>query len=358
MAQAGPVIGLPFSLETYAFFVEAIFLSLYLFARERLRPWAHWAMLIPVCLGGLASAWIVVAANAWMNTPVGFTYSHGRFLHPNPYKAIFNPSMPAETLHMATSAYVATGLSIATVYAVAMLRGKRTSHERRGLALGMAIAAAFIVPLGLAGDLAGRTIAKDQPVKLAAAEGLAHTQTHAPFTVGGLANQYGHTRFGLKIPDALSLLVGRSPSTRVIGLDSVPVRLRPPVAVVHSAFDLMVLIGGFLPLAIGGYWFSRWKRPRLLRTKPFLALVATTGPLAFVAIEAGWTVTEVGRQPWVVYGLVSTRSALTTSGLVGLAFAVFTALYFVLSAVAVLAVRSELRLRPWRKPAPLAGASR
>jgi cytochrome d ubiquinol oxidase subunit I len=222
----------------------------------------------------------------------------------------------------------------------------------------MAIAAAFIVPLGLAGDLAGRTIAKDQPVKLAAAEGLAHTQTHAPFTVGGLADQNGHTRFGLNVPDALSLLVGRSPSTRVIGLDSVPLRLRPPVAIVHSAFDLMVLIGGFLPLAIGGYWFSRWKRPRLLRTKPFLALVATAGPLAFVAIEAGWTVTEVGRQPWIVYGLVSTRSVLTTSRLVGVMFALFTALYLVLSTVAVLAVRSELRLRPRRKPAPLAAASR
>ena len=358
MAKAGPVIGLPFSLETYAFFVEAIFLSLYLFARERLRPWAHWATLIPVCLGGLASAWIVVAANAWMNTPVGFTYSHGQFLHPNPYKAIFNPSMPAETLHMATSAYVATGLSIATVYAVAMLRGKRTSHERRGLALGMTIAAAFIVPLGLAGDLAGRVIAKDQPVKLAAAEGLAHTQTHAPFTVGGLADQNGHTRFGLKVPDALSLLVGRSPSTRVVGLDSVPPRLRPPVAVVHSAFDLMVLIGTLLPVAIGGYWFGRWRRPRLLRSKPFLALVAAGGPLAFVAIEAGWTVTEVGRQPWIVYGLVTTRSALTTSGLVGLMFALFTVLYLVLSTVAVIAVRSELRFRPRRKPRTLAAVGR
>jgi cytochrome d ubiquinol oxidase subunit I len=357
-AKAGPVIGLPFSLETYAFFVEAIFLSLYLFARERLRPWVHWATLLPISLGGLASAWIVVAANAWMNTPVGFTYAHGRFLHPHPYKAIFNPSMPAETFHMATSAYVATGLSIASVYAVAMLRGKRTSHERRGLALGMAIAAASIVPLGLAGDLAGRTIAKDQPVKLAAAEGLAHTRRHAPFTVGGLADQNGHTCFGLRIPDALSLLVGRSPSTRVVGLDSVPPRRRPPVAVVHSAFDLMILIGGFLPLAIGAYWFGRWRRPRWLTARPLLALLAVAGPLAFVAIEAGWTVTEVGRQPWIVYGLVSTRSALTTSGLVGLMFALFTALYLVLSAAAVIAVRSQLRLRPRRGRPALAEVGR
>ena len=348
MAKAGPVIGLPFSLETYAFFVEAIFLSLYLFARDRLRPWVHWATMLPVCLGGLASAWIVVAANAWMNTPVGFRYVHGRFTHPNPYRAIFNPSMPAETFHMATSAYLATGLAIAAVYATAMLRGRNTGHERRGLALGMAIAAASIVPLGLAGDLAGRTIAQDQPVKLAAAEALARTRTHAPFTVLGLADQNGHTRLGIHVPDALSLLVGRSASTRVIGLDSVPPNLRPPVAIVHSAFDVMILIGALLPVAIGAYWVGRWRRPRWLSSRPLLALYALCGPLAFVAIEAGWTVTEVGRQPWIVYGLVHTRAALTTSGLVGLMFALFSVLYLVLSAVTIAAVRSQLRLRPRR----------
>lgn len=359
-AKAGPVIGLPFSLETYAFFVEAIFLSLYLFARDRLKPWAHWATMLPVCLGGLASAWIVVAANAWMNTPVGFRYVHGQFTHPNPYRAIFNPSMPAETFHMATSAYLATGLAIAAVYATAMLRGRNTSHERRGLALGMAIAAASIVPLLLAGDLAGRTIAEDQPVKLAAAEALPHTGTHAPFTILGLADQNGHARFGaIHIPDALSLLVGRSTSTRVIGLDSVPPSLRPPVGIVHSSFDLMILIGVLLPLAISAYWVSRWRRPRWLSSRPLLVLYALCGPLAFVAIEAGWTVTEVGRQPWIVYGLVHTRAALTTSGLVGLLFLLFSVLYLILSAVAIVAVRSQLRLRPRRaRPAPLPEASR
>jgi cytochrome d ubiquinol oxidase subunit I len=359
MAKAGPVIGLPFSLETYAFFVEAIFLSLYLFARDRLRPWVHWATMLPVCLGGLASAWIVVAANAWMNTPAGFRYVHGRFTHPDPYRAIFNPSMPAETFHMAASAYLATGLAIAAVYATAMLRGRSTGHERRGLALGMAIAAASIVPLGLAGDLAGRTIAQDQPVKLAAAEALPHTTTHAPFTILGLAGQDGHTRFGIHIPDALSLLVGRSASARVVGLGSVPPNLRPPVAIVHTAFDLMILIGALLGVAIGAYWASRWRRPRWLSNRPLLILYAVCGPLAFVAIEAGWTVTEVGRQPWIVYGLVHTRATLTNSGLVGLMFALFSVLYLILSGVTIVAVRSQLRLRPGRaRAASLPAASR
>ena len=210
------------------------------------------------------------------------------------------------------------------------------------------------------GDLAGRTIAQDQPVKLAAAEALPHTGTHAPFTILGLADQNGHTRFGaIHIPDALSLLVGRSPSARVIGLDSVPPALRPPVGIVHSAFDLMILIGGLLPLAIGVYWASRWRRPQWLSSRPLLVLYVLCGPLAFVAIEAGWTVTEVGRQPWIVYGLVHTRAALTTSGLVGLMFALFSVLYVILSGVTIVAVRSQLRLRPrWARRVSLPSVSR
>lgn len=358
MAKSGPVVGLPFSLETYAFFLEAIFLSLYLFARQRLSPWAHWATMLPVCLGGLASAWIVVAINSWMNTPTGFQFVHGRFTHADPYAAILNPAMPAETFHMATAAYLATGLAIAAVYAGAMLRGRRTAHERRGLALGMTIAAIMIAPNGLAGDLAGRMIAAHQPVKLAAAEAIAHSRSHAPFTIGGIADQNGHTQFAIHIPDALSLLVGRSVSTRVIGLDSVPLRDRPPVAIVHTSFDLMILIGGgFLPLAIGGFWLARWRRPNWLHRRPLLVVFALSGPLAFTAIEAGWTVTEVGRQPWIVYGLVHTRAALTSSPLVGAMFVLFTLLYVALSAATVLALRSELRLLPkrgWRGPAPVA----
>jgi cytochrome d ubiquinol oxidase subunit I len=356
VAKAGPVIGLPFSIETYAFFVEAIFLSLYLYARDRLSPWLHWATLLPVCLGGLASAWIVVAANSWMNTPTGFRFSHGRFVDPHPYAAIVNPSMPAETFHMVTSAYVAGGLTVGAVHAFAMLRGRRGLYERRGLALGMTLAALAIVPLGLAGDLAGRTIAKGQPIKLAAAEALATTQTHAPFTIGGLADQNGKVRFGVRIPDALSLLVGRNLGTRVRGLDSVPPSQRPPVAIVHSAFDLMVLVGGFLTAAIGAFWVAWWRRPRWLESRPLLLAVALAGPLSFVAIEAGWTVTEVGRQPWIVYGLVHTQAAVTTSPLVGLMFVLFTALYAGLSVVTVAALRSELRLLPRRAAADLRAA--
>lgn len=348
MAAAGPVIGLPFSLETYAFFFEAIFLSLYLFARDRLSPWQHWATLIPVCVGGLASAWIVVAANAWMNTPVGFRLVDGQIRDPNPYRAIFNPAMPAETFHMIGAAYVATGFGVAAVYALALLRGRGGAYERRGLALGMALVALWIVPLGIGGDRAGRMLAVNQPAKLAAAEALQRTQSKAPLTIGGIVSSDGRVRYGLEIPWGLSLLVGRDPRTIVKGLDAVPRRDRPPVAVVRYAFDLMTGIGFYLALVAALYWLARWRRPQLLERRGPLAAIALAGPLSFAAIEAGWTVTEVGRQPWIIYGIMRTREAITGSGLVGLMFVVFLGLYLLLSVITIVALRSELHLLPRR----------
>lgn len=348
MEAAGPIIGLPFSLETYAFFVEAIFLSLYLFGRDRLSPWAHWATLIPVSLGALASAWIVVAANAWMNTPTGFDVVRGRFVNPDPYAAIFNRAMPAETFHMIGAAYVASGLAVAAAFAYSLLRGRRGLYERRGLALGMALAATWIVPLGIGGDRAAQMLAVNQPAKLAAAEALQTSRSHAPLTIGGIVGADGRVRYGIEIPWALSLLVGRDPNTVVLGLDAVPADERPPVAVVHYAFGLMVGIGMILGVAVAAYWFARWRRPQWLERRLLPALVLASGPLSFVAIEAGWTVTEVGRQPWIIYGFMRTEDALTTSPLVGLMFVIFLGLYVLLSIVTVIALRSEMRLLPPR----------
>lgn len=350
MEAAGPVIGLPFSIETYAFFVEAIFLSLYLFGRDRLSPWAHWATMIPVVLGAAASAWIVVAANAWMNTPVGFDFVDGEFRNPDPYRAIFNPAMPAETFHMIAAAYVATGFAVAAVYAFAMLRGRRGLYERRGLALGMALVALWIVPLGIGGDRAGRMLAENQPAKLAAAEALAETRRGAALTLGGIVGEDGGVRYGLELPYVLSLLVGRDPDTVVKGLDAVPPDERPPVATVHYAFNFMILAGLFLAAVTGAYWLARWRRPSWLSQRLLPAAIVVSGPLAFAAIEAGWIVTEVGRQPWIVYGYLRTSDALTSSSLVGLMFVLFTALYIVLSVVTVVALRSELSLVPRRTP--------
>lgn len=359
MEQAGPLIGIPISLETYAFFFEAIFLSLYLFGRDRLRPWAHWATLIPVCLGGAASTWIIVSVNAWMNTPVGFDYVHGQFRNPDIVKAIFNPAMPGETLHTLAAAYVATGFLTAGAYAWAMLRGRRTSYERRGLALGMTLVVFMIIPLGDSGDLAGRKLAENQPAKLAALEGLPHTQKGAPLTIGGIVGKSGGVKYGIEIPYGLSLLVARDPNVTVKGLDAFPAKDRPPVPVVRYAFQFMAGIGTLMGLVTFAYWFARWRRPGWLAGRRLLWIIAIFGPLSFAAVEAGWTVTEVGRQPWIIYGLRRTSESLTTSSLVGLMFVLFTLLYIGLAVVTVVALRSELALLPKsaraREPAATAG---
>jgi cytochrome d ubiquinol oxidase subunit I len=346
MEVAGPVIGVPISVETYAFFFEAIFLALYLFGRDRLSPWAHWATLIPVCLGGAASAWIIVAVNSWMNTPVGFDYVDGEFRNPDIVAAIFNPSMPGETIHMIAAAYTASGFAVAAVYAFAMLRGRRSSYERRGLALGMTLVAFWIIPLGVAGDLAGRLLYENQPAKLAAMEGLQKTEKGAPLTVGGIADTNGDVHLGIEIPYGLSLLAARDPDAVIKGLEEFPPDERPKVVWVRNAFQVMVGLGTLMGLLTFAYWFARWKRPHWLEKRALLWPLVAAGPAAFAAIEAGWVVTELGRQPWIIYGFRRVSESLTPSGLVQLMFLLFTLLYVLLSVVTVVALRSELALLP------------
>jgi cytochrome d ubiquinol oxidase subunit I len=277
---------------------------------------------------------------------VGFDYVNGEFRNPDIVEAIFNPSMPGETLHMIAAAYVATGFSCAAVYAVAMLRGKRGLYERRGLGLGMTLVAFWIVPLGVGGDLAGRLLHENQPAKLAAMEGLVETKKGAPLTLGGIVTGEGETKYGIEVPYGLSLLVGRDPDTVIKGLEEFKKDERPPVAPVRYGFTLMIMIGNVLIVGFLGYWFARWKRRRWLASKPLLGLLAACAPLSFLAIEAGWVVTELGRQPWIIYGLRRTSDSLTDSPLVGAMFLVFTLLYIGLAIVTVVALRSELALLP------------
>lgn len=346
MEQAGPLIGVPISLETYAFFFEAIFLSLYLFGRDRMRPWLHWATLIPVSIGGAASAWIIVSVNAWMNTPVGFDYVDGEFRNPDILAAIFNPAMPGETLHMIAAAYVATGFAVAAVYAFQMLRGRSGPYQRRGLKLAMTLVIFWIVPLGIAGDLAGRLLYENQPAKLAALEALEETQRGAPLTIGGWPRADGGVAYGIQVPYGLSLLAARDPDAVVKGLEAFPEGDRPPVALVRQSFQFMVGVGTLLGLLSLAYWFARWKRRRWLGRPALLWAMVAAGPLSFLTIIAGWIVTEVGRQPWIIQGYRRTSESLTDSPLVGAMFVVFTLLYVLLSIVTVVALRSEMALLP------------
>jgi cytochrome d ubiquinol oxidase subunit I len=341
------VIGLPFALEAFAFFIEAIFLGIYLYGWDRLSPWGHWLSGWPVAITGAASGWFVVAANAWLQSPVGFEVSAaGKVVDVQPIRAMLNPSTPVMTTHMLIAAYMATGLGVASVYAVGLLKGRRDTYHRRGLAAGLALGL-VLAPVQIAvGDLAAKLVAERQPTKLAAMEGLWETQSHAPLHIGGIPLPgREETILGIEIPGGLSWLAYGRTDAVVQGLDVVPPADRPNVVLVHLAFQLMVAIGfGLLGL---GLWslVVRVRRGHLPEGRWFLRAAVIAGPAAFVAIETGWMVTEVGRQPWIVQGVMRTADAVTTRPGIGLHLAGTVSVYVLLAAAC-----SRLLLQLARSP--------
>ena len=329
MAFSGGIFGLPFSAEGFAFCIEAIFLGIYLYGWERLSPRAHWLSSIPIAVSGAASAVFVVMANAWMNSPSGFHLGpDGRLLDVDPVAAAFNPSTPTEDLHMLVSAYVVTGFVVAAVYAAGMLRGRNDAIHRRGLFLGMAMGGAAIVLSGVTGDTSARFIYEAQPTKFAAMEGIYQTQRGAPVHIGGIASDSEHrVLYTIEIPDLLSLLAAFDPNAVVKGLDSFPPGDRPNAAVVHLSFDAMVGSGLFVGFVAFVFWALVIRRRRLPSWRPLYWAIVLSGPAAVVAMEAGWFVTEFGRQPWIVFGIMRTSEAATTAPALATTFALFVATY-------------------------------
>jgi cytochrome bd ubiquinol oxidase subunit I len=345
MDHYGAVIGLPFTIEGFAFFIEAIFLGIYLYAFDRLPPRIHLLTGVPVVLAGIASAFFVVTANAWMNAPRGFTVRDGRLVGVDPWAAMFNPATGPETTHMILAAFMVTGFTTAGVYGVAMLRGRTDRYHRLGLLVPLTFASVVTPVQIVVGDWAARYVASDQPVKLAAMEGLSRTGGHAPIAVGGVY-VHGDLHGAVKIPDALSILLHLDPDGTVTGLDAVPSADRPPVAIVHLAFDTMVGIG-FALLALGAWLgWSWWRRRDLPRSRWFARAVAGSGVAAVVAMEAGWITTEVGRQPWIVYHVLRVGDAVNPApGLADAAWPVVT-VYAVLTVATLYVLRRMTRTRP------------
>ncbi|WP_112466142.1 cytochrome ubiquinol oxidase subunit I [Streptomyces triticisoli] len=350
MGRFGQVIGLPFALEGIAFFLEAIFLGIYLYAWDRLPPRRHLLTGIPIVISGTVSAFFVVCANAWMNQPRGFTLRDGKVVHVDPWAAMLNPASPPQTVHMILAAFMVASFLAASVYAVALLRGRRDAYHRAGFFIPFTLGAIATPFQIVVGDWAARFLADYQPAKLAAAEGVYRTGSHVPLTLGGVTGDHG-LKYGLEIPNGLSLLVGYSPGTVVQGLDRVPPALRPPVTGVHWAFDLMVAAGFFLLLM--GVWllWQWWRRHRaggeLSTPRLFLALAALAGPAAVVALECGWSVTELGRQPWIVYGVMSVREAVNPAP------GLMTGLWLVLVVYAAMTVATVYVLRRLARGTPV-----
>ncbi len=347
MASFGDVFGIAFALEGVSFFVEAIFIAIYVYGWDRLSPRAHFLSGIPVVVSGFAGSFNVIAVNGWMNTPEGFDVVDGKVTNPRPWDALFNQNMWHEIIHMYLAGYIVCGFIVAGVYAFAWLRGRRDHYHRTALVVTLAFASLAAPVQVVVGDWAARTIAKTQPVKLAAIEGLQHTEKGAPFTLGGFYDaDTGEVNDGIEVPKLLSLLADHDPNGTVVGLDSVPEEDRPPVNVVHWAFQIMVGIGTGLAL-LGAIFFVTWLRRRRLPRSPwFYRAVMAAGPLSFVALIAGWVVTEVGRQPWIVYKVMRTSQAVTASNGLEVGYAVLIAVYVSLGAGVVWLLRRLARRPP------------
>ena len=347
MRRYGAVLGLPFGIEGLFFFLEAIFTAIYLYGWRRLGGWAHWWTGVPIALSGIFGAMSVIAVNSWMNQPGGFTAHDGRIVSANTWQVFFNHAALYEMPHMILAAYMVTGFTVAGVYAAGILRGRRDRYHYAGFAIAFAPAAVLTPFQIFVGDTAARAIAHDQPVKFASMEYVPRTSRHVAEWIAGV---YAHGRVygGLRIPDLDSLLVGFSPDTKVTGWDTVPPSGRPPVAwLMHLCFDAMVGLGFLLLLA--GLWalYEWWRRHRLPPQRLFWLLGAVSGAAAIVAMECGWVVTEVGRQPWVVYRLQTTTAAATTNGGVITSLTLVIVLYAVLGAATLLILRALARR--WRR---------
>jgi cytochrome bd ubiquinol oxidase subunit I len=347
MRQYGAVLGFPFGVEGLFFFLEAIFAGIYLWGWRRLSPWAHFWSGVPIAVSGIFGAMSVVAVNAWMNTPGGFTQRGGQITAVHPWQVFFSTAAAYEMPHMILAAYLVAGFSVAGVYAAGILRGRRDRYHYTGFALGF-VPAAVLTPFQIfVGDTAARAIASDQPVKFAAMEYVPATSRRVPEWLGGVYVN-GHVYGGIKIPLMDSLLVGFGPGTRVTGWDTVPPADRPPVVwLIHLCFDVMIGLGFLLLLA--GAWaaWAWWRRRRLPTHRLFWLAGAVSGLAAIVATECGWVVTEVGRQPWVVYQRQTTAQAATTNGGVVVSLSLVIVLYAVLGAATIAILR--MLSRRWRR---------
>ncbi|MCW2839329.1 MAG: ythA 1 [Aeromicrobium sp.] len=345
MGPFGDVLGLPFAFEGLSFFVEAIFLGLYLYGWGRIPPKRHLLMLVPMAVAGIVGTYCVVAVNAWMNMPVGFRIEGGEVVDVEPWAVLFNSGAVLQFAHMWVAAYMVAGFVVAAVYAVGMLRGRVDRHHRLGFALPFAFASVAAMVQPFIGHVLGLRIAETQPAKLAAFELAIETESPSPLRLGGVLVD-GEVRYALDIPRLGSLIARNSFSEPVQGLETIAPADRPPVNITHLAFQSMVGIGTLLAALAVAYWFARWRGRDPLGSRWGLRAAVLAGPLAVVALEAGWIATEVGRQPWVVYGHLRTADAAGDNPQLWVLLAATTVVYGALTTGAVVVLRSMARR--WR----------
>jgi len=361
MGYAGAIIGMPFSLEGFAFFTEAIFLGIYLYGWKRVPPRAHLFAGVMVAISGALSGIFVVIANAWMNAPTGFRLVEGKPVDIDPIAAMMNPAALPQTIHMTLAAYAATGFVVAGIHAFMLRRDPENRFHQAALAIALTVGGVNAILQPLSGDFLAKRVAVTQPVKLAAFEGQFQTQQSAPLRIGGVPHENARvTRYAIEVPYALSILAYGDPNATVKGLNDFPADQHPPIAIVHIAFQIMVACGvAMMLVALWAAWrYLRGRRDyRWLNSKWLLRTLIAAAPLGFIAIETGWVVTEVGRQPWIIYGVMRTHEAVTPMPGLIVPFLTFTVLYIFLALVTVWLLLRQVAASP-KDPEPQTQESR
>jgi cytochrome d ubiquinol oxidase subunit I len=344
MEHAGPIIGMPFSWEGAAFFLEAVFIGIFLYGWKRVHPWVHWGSGVLVGISGVFSALFVICANGWMNSPAGFDWVDGKAIHIDPWAAMFNRAALGQGLHMTIAAFAATGFGAAGLHAWGLLQNPKSLFHRKALEIALFVGSVAALVQPLQGDRLAKQVAVLQPAKLAAMEAHFKTSQPASLLIGGIPSEMDQTiHYGFHVPQLLSFLAHGDFDAEVMGLDRVPRENWPPVAVTHFAFQIMVAIGSFLALIGALSLVALAKKQAWLKKREVLKVIAFCFPLGFLAIEAGWVVTEVGRQPWIIYGVMKTKDAITP--MPGLIFPMllFTGVYLFLSVVLAWLMRRQFR---------------
>jgi len=347
MEHAGPIFGMPFSLEGVAFFIEAIALGFFLYGWNKFNKWFHWCTGVLVGISGIASGILVVSANSWMNNPAGFDYANGQYLNVDPIKAMFNGSWFNEALHMTIAAFSATGYAVAGIHALMIYRKRNIQFHTKAFKIAIIFGAVAAILQPFSGDLSAKNAYKTQPAKLGAMEAFFHTQPYAPLVLGGIPDSFNKkVNYGMEIPGLLSFLLFDDFKHPVNGLDKIPVQNQPPIAVTHMAFEIMIAIGSVMMLIGILYFIALWKKKSWLSKSWFLKLFILSTPFGFIAVEAGWTVTEVGRQPWIIQGIMRTSDAVTPMPGIHYTFYVFTFIYFTLSLAVVFLLSRQIKMVP------------
>jgi cytochrome d ubiquinol oxidase subunit I len=357
MKHAGPIFGMPFSLEGTAFFIEAIALGFFLYGWNRFNRWFHWFTGVVVGVSGLLSGILVVAANAWMNSPSGFEYADDKYYNIDPIKAMFNDAWFSQALHMSLAAFVATGFAVAGIHALMILRNRNVGFHKKAFRIAAVFACAAALLQPLSGDISAKDVAKRQPAKLAAMEAHFKTGRNVPLIIGGIPDTLNKkVDYAIELPGFLSLMIYGDFNAEVKGLDAIPAGDQPPVGIPHYAFQIMVGMGMMMLLVALIYFVAVFKKKSWLNMRWIMRLFVLATPMGFIAVEAGWTITEVGRQPWIINGIMRTKDAMTPMPGIVYSFYVFTALYISLAIIVTFLLYRQIKMvgKLYDIPSPVA----